>query len=119
MLRIVKFRVDPIVDQAKIYAGFMLPDNRHVISIHEGSAFIFPVNPVGVNETFIQNGESHIVAILRFNHPVLDEAVCADIYSRLLKITAYELLTEYYSDEFDGFPVINEKDSDEDIDDLG
>ncbi|WP_169083248.1 hypothetical protein [Paenibacillus sp. PL91] len=81
------------------YDGFLLPDAAHALYVADGFALLIAVVPdVG---KYLQVREAFVVSIKAEATFVF----IADLYRRLTEVSAYELLTRHYDEEFDAFDI--------------
>ncbi|MFC4103621.1 hypothetical protein [Paenibacillus xanthanilyticus] len=122
MVTPISIRINGMLAQKPFYRGLLLPNSRHAIYIHEGSAFLLPVVPFTYEGLYAQDGNSVHIAYLSAEKEAAREATTLDLYTRLTQLTAFELLTGYYDDDAEAYLLINEPYPDElvvEYDDFG
>lgn len=81
------------------YDGYLLPDAPHALYVSDGFAFLIAVDRAGAH--YVQTREAFVVSI----DIVPDSESVAKLYRRLNEMSAYELLTRHYNEEFDAFTL--------------
>lgn len=81
------------------YDGFLLPDAEHALYVAFDSALLIAVAPDDGH--YVQVREAFVVSI----DIEADAESVANLYRRLTKVSAYELLTRHYNAEFDAFTI--------------
>ncbi|WP_127488923.1 hypothetical protein [Paenibacillus ehimensis] len=111
MLTPITIRMNHMRSQEPFYAGFLLPDGRNAAFEHGGIAMIVPVVPF-TNGLHAQDGQATVIAHVRTNREASAETLITELYERLSRMSAFELLTEYFDEDADAYLLLNEEDDD-------